>query len=302
YIVSSIWRHNIAGIGPNTLDSELLPPERRSTIVANLVVANGNPEAPTLPLTWPVIGTGIVLAGGVENRVERNLVVGHRDHGIFVTPNQHENFWPAKDNVIRKNIIRRSGRADLALAGPSSTGNCFEANDFETSAPPGLEVFHGCEGLRLPLGWDMLPSLSIVRRVGWANSPEFESSDYRVQPVPPDQALMPGGAAAPVRPAVDVFASLNFELDAMRLPPEAEAYLDGETLESLLPEYARFDAPGLLASLLMRWSYYLPVASVLAGLALAVGGRRRYGAGVLAAGLVASGVILLAGIRSMAGF
>ncbi|MBW2392716.1 MAG: right-handed parallel beta-helix repeat-containing protein, partial [Deltaproteobacteria bacterium] len=146
--MSSIWRHNIAGIGPNTLDSELLPPERRSTIVANLVVANGNPEAPTLPLTWPVIGTGIVLAGGVENVVERNLVVGHRDHGILVTPNQHENFWPATDNVIRKNIIRRSGRADLALAGPSSTGNCFEANDFETSAPPGLEVFHGCEGLR----------------------------------------------------------------------------------------------------------------------------------------------------------
>ncbi|MCP5057661.1 MAG: plastocyanin [bacterium] len=301
YIVSSIWRHNIAGIGPNTLDSELLPPQRRSTIVANLVVANGNPEAPTLPLTRPVLGMGIVLAGGLENVVERNLVVGHQDHGIVVMPNQHENFWPAKDNVIRKNIIRRSGRADLALAGPSSSGNCFEANDFETSAPPGLEVFHGCRGLRLPLGWDMLPSLAVLRRVDWANSPNFESSDYKVQPVPPDQPLMPGGVSAPVRPAVDVFEGLDFDLASAELPPEADAYQGGETPDSLLPDYARASAPGLLVSLLMRWSYYLPAVSALACLALGLAGRWRFGAGILVAGLLVSGILLMIGVRSLAG-
>ncbi|MCP3984985.1 MAG: plastocyanin [bacterium] len=302
YIVSSIWRYNIAGIGPNTLDSELLPPERLTTIVANLVVANGNPDAPTLPLTWPVLGNGIVLAGGVENIVERNVIVGHQDHGILVTPNQHENFWPAKTNVVRENFIRRSGRADLALAGPTSTGNCFEANDFETSAPPGLELVHGCQGLRLPLGWDMLPSLAIYRRVGWANGPEFESADYRLQPVPPVQPSLPGGASAPVRPAVDVFDGLEFDVDQAEVPPEAAAYLKADGSDVELPEYARVEAPGLLVSLLLRWSFYLPVVSVLVGLGIALSGRWRYGAGVLVVGLIVSGAVLMMGVQLLAGF
>lgn len=283
YIVSSIWRNNLAGIAPNTLDSELLPPERESTIVANLVVGNSNADAPTRPLEYPSLGNGIILSGGVRNRVERNLVVGHASHGILVTPNYHRNFWPARDNVVRGNRVRHSRRADLALGGPASTGNCFENNDYETAAPAGLERLHGCAGLRLPLGWDLGAATAMLLRVRHALSPDFASADYRTQPPPPLQAQLPGGASAPVRPAYDVFQRLRFDVEEAQLPPEAAPYLEGEISESALPAFARVEPPGLLLALLWRWSFYLPGAALLLGLAFAL--RRRPGLGVLVFGV-----------------
>ena len=46
-IVNSEWYDNLAGIVPNTLDSELLPPQRDAVIAGNYVHDNGNPDAPT---------------------------------------------------------------------------------------------------------------------------------------------------------------------------------------------------------------------------------------------------------------
>ena len=73
-IVRSTWRRNWAGIVPNTLDSELLPPFRQVDIVGNLVEANHNRGAPGVPLEWGPFGNGIVLGGGNDSRVERNRV------------------------------------------------------------------------------------------------------------------------------------------------------------------------------------------------------------------------------------
>lgn len=47
YLICSVWRHNGAGIVPNTIDGELLPPFHDVTIVGNLVHDNGNTENPT---------------------------------------------------------------------------------------------------------------------------------------------------------------------------------------------------------------------------------------------------------------
>ena len=295
YIVSSIWRDNMAGIVPNTLDSERLPPQREATVVANLVIGNGNRNAPARPLMVPSLGNGILLAGGVRNRVERNVVVGHARHGIFVNPNRHRNFWPARDNVVRGNRVRRSGRADLALGGPFSTGNCFAENDHRTSAPAGLERLHGCGGLRLPLGFDLAPAVGMLLRAHWANSAAYQTADYRSQPPPPPQAQMPGGDAAPVRPAVDVFASLAFDVARAELPPEAAAFLEDEIADAALPPGARVEEPGLAASLLWRWSYYLPGVALLAGLGAALRGRPRRGALLFVAGLLVTLAAMVVG-------
>ena len=289
YIVSSVWRNNLAGIAPNTLDSELLPPERETTVVANLVVGNSNAGAPTKPLEYPSLGNGIIIAGGVRNRVERNVVVGHAGHGILVTPNYHRNFWPARDNAVLRNRVRYSRRADLALSGPFSTGNCFAGNDYETAAPAGLERLHGCKGLRLPLGFDLGSAAAMLLRVRHALT-DFTSSDYRAQPAPPPQAQLPGGAGAPVRPAFDVFEGLHFDVEQAQLPPEAAPYVAGEIAESVLPAFAWVEPPGLLLALLWRWSLYVPGAGLVLGLAFAARGRP--GRGVLAF-LVSVAVALL---------
>jgi plastocyanin len=301
YIVSSVWRDNLAGIAPNTLDSERLPPERETTIVANLVVGNGNADAPMKPLMYPSLGNGILVVGGVRNLVERNVVVGHSRHGIFVTPNYHENFWPATGNVIRGNRVRRSGRADLALGGPGSTGNCFEGNDYRTSAPPGLEALQGCSGVRLPLGYDLVPAVAMGLRARYAVSDAFETSDYRTQPAPPPQPSLPGGAGAPVRPAFEVFAGLHFDVSQARLPAAAAPYLEDEIAEASLPPGARVREPGLGLALLWRWSYALPAAGLLVGVVLAAARRPGRGALVFLASLVLTLAIALWGGWLLAG-
>ena len=65
YLFNNIWRDNMSGIVPNTLDSELNPPGRETTIVGNLVIDNNNYEAPTNRFGLVAKGMGIVVPGRV---------------------------------------------------------------------------------------------------------------------------------------------------------------------------------------------------------------------------------------------
>ncbi|HET9040898.1 MAG TPA: right-handed parallel beta-helix repeat-containing protein, partial [Gemmatimonadales bacterium] len=137
YVVSSIWRNNRSGLVPASLDLELKPPQRETTIAANLIVGNSNRSAPAAPLPSIAYGNGVLIGGGVGNVVERNVIADHEQHGILVTPMFDRNWWPARGNVIRDNRVVRSGRADLALGGPGSFGNCFAGNRYAVAAPAG---------------------------------------------------------------------------------------------------------------------------------------------------------------------
>ena len=75
YIYNNIWRDNMSGIIPNTLDSELNPPGRETTIVGNLVVDNNNYEAPANRFGLVAQGMGIVMPGRVGDIVEKNINV-----------------------------------------------------------------------------------------------------------------------------------------------------------------------------------------------------------------------------------
>jgi plastocyanin len=217
-IVRSTWRRNWAGIVPNTLDSELLPPFRQVDIVGNLVEANHNRGAPGVPLEWGPFGNGIVLGGGNDSRVERNRVRDHVHHGVLVTPNLDEHIWTSSGNRVVGNVVEGSGRADLALAAPAGDGNCFQGNQARTSIPVGLQAFQRCSGLRLPLRMDLSTTLASLGQVAEANTGAYPMNRPEDQPAPPPQPQLPGGAAAPVRPAVDVFAAARVDLDRVPVP------------------------------------------------------------------------------------
>jgi plastocyanin len=217
-IVRSVWRANWAGIVPNTLDSELLPPFRQVDIVGNRVEANHNRDAPGVPLEWGPFGNGIVLGGGNDSRVERNHVLDHVNNGILVTPNLDKHVWTAAGNRVAGNLVEGSGRADLVLAGPAGAGNCFEGNQARTSIPVGLQAFHRCSGPRLPLRMDLSPTLASLGQVAEANTGAYPRNRPEDQPAPPPQAQLPGGAGAPVQPAVDVFQQHRVDLATIPLP------------------------------------------------------------------------------------
>jgi plastocyanin len=251
YVVGSIWRNNRSGLVPASLDLELNPPQRETTIAANLIVGNSNRNAPAAALPAIAFGNGVLIGGGVGNVVERNVIADHEQHGILVTPMYDRNWWPARDNVIRDNRVVRSGRADLALGGPASFGNCFTGNHYRVAAPAGLETFHGCGGLRLPLGFDPLPLVSVVGYRGMTVE-QRSFPDWRDQPVPSAQPTMPAAATAPARPAVRVFEALRFDVAQARLPAGAE-----QVLAEAGNDVASFESPGLAGRIFGSATYWL---------------------------------------------
>ncbi len=193
-IVNSEWYGNLAGIVPNTLDSELLAPQHDAVIAGNYVHDNGNPDAPTLALTYPAFGTGILVTGGRDNLVTNNLVEDSPTYGILVMPIVDAKLWVTEDNVVRDNVVRRSGLADLGLGAPSAGGDCFVNNDFDTSHPPAIELLYPCAGLR-PFpgggGW-MSPTIDSLARYIAVLGGTAPGGDWRTQPAPPNQPQMAG--------------------------------------------------------------------------------------------------------------
>lgn len=86
YLYDNIWQNNMSGIVPNTLDSELNPPGRETTIIGNLVIDNNNYDAPTNRFGLVAKGMGIVVPGRVGDIIEKNIVINHDKYGIVASP------------------------------------------------------------------------------------------------------------------------------------------------------------------------------------------------------------------------
>ena len=266
-IVRSTWRSNVAGIAPNTLDTELLPPVRDVDVVGNTVIDHGRTDVPVLGIEWPTLGNGIILAGAENVRVQRNRIIDSSAHGVLVVPNLSKNFWFSSGNVVRDNAIAGSGVADLALAGPAGGGNCFDGNDARTSVPPGLEAFSGCDGPRLPLRWDTSTLALSAGRVAEANSGVMPDNPVEDGPVPPPQPQMPGGVEAEAQPAMHVFETARVDLDAIELPP---ASADGpQRSQEILMAGLPIAAVGAWSLLFGFYLYFLPGVLLAAWVALA---------------------------------
>src|SRR4029077_2214864 len=77
YIVNSEFANNRAGIVPNAGSYELCYPGRENVIVGNIVHDNNYMDGPGIDNALLAQGNGILLAGSINNDVERNLVYGH---------------------------------------------------------------------------------------------------------------------------------------------------------------------------------------------------------------------------------
>ncbi len=227
YVLNSRFVHNRSGIATTTFDIELEPPGRDTTIVGNVVSDSGlDNEAAGFYATETLAGTGIAMVGTHNNHVEHNLVTRSRNNGILVLPILDRHYWPSTGHVVRNNTVLGSGRADLAAGGFGTIGNCFSDNVYRTSVPWGLEALNGCRRLRVPIASDLSTSMTFFGAIAQVRTGQFTVNDYRTRPVPAAQANLPGGADAPVRPAVHVFAGIRLDLDSIKTPAESTAALN----------------------------------------------------------------------------
>jgi len=235
FIINSTFRLNRAGIVPNSGAYELCYPGRRNTIVGNIVHDNNNDEAPAIDTALLAQGNGILMAGSVENVVERNLVYDHDRTGIATVPFPEEDandvppdpseydtpceetrdqpvpeedanpgtvFWHPTGNRVTGNVVEGSGLADLATATIEGNGvtvaglnNCFSGNTFATTAPADLELLAPCEGAGNGGDWSK-GAFDLVPLIA-DQAPAPPDDTYKHTPEPGDQESMPGADTAP---------------------------------------------------------------------------------------------------------
>ena len=196
-IRDSVWDRNGAGIVPNTYANEALPPQGKTEIFGNTITGSGRARVPIRTALAGFVGVGIGIAGGNENSLHDNRVTGSERYGIavfptarFVTfnPNVPEPGppWRPRGNRIANNVVSGSGRADLALASGSGTGNCFSGNTVGTTLP---RILEGCgatgdRGVASALA-------ARLRRMVNETLRRRRPPPYTAMPAPPAQPTMP---------------------------------------------------------------------------------------------------------------
>lgn len=235
YIINSTFRNNRAGIVPNSGSYELCYPGRSNTIVGNVVHDNNMLDGPGIDVSLLAQGNGILLAGSINNVVERNLVFNHERTGIAAVPFPEEDasdtpppadeldrpceetrddpmpeepvglvLWNATGNRFVGNVVESSGLADIASATialdedsltTAELDNCFSGNTFTTSSPTDLEALAPCDGQGNGGNFE-LGTFDLLELM--TDQPEKPSKDsYKTTPEPPAQETMPGELEAP---------------------------------------------------------------------------------------------------------
>lgn len=184
-IKDSVWRDNVSGIVPNTLDSQSGAPQGHVAggvrIENNDVHANNNLGAPAHSLTYPLFGNGITVAGGTRNDVVDNDVSDQAKYGIAVIPMLDDEFYRPSGNAVERNTVADSGRADLALAAPARN-NSFSNNDYGTSRPAMIERRDGSIG-------DPLVFVGLFKDVLQTEYGDIHRGRVDEQPTPDEETL-----------------------------------------------------------------------------------------------------------------
>ncbi|MEZ5218470.1 MAG: right-handed parallel beta-helix repeat-containing protein [Ilumatobacteraceae bacterium] len=250
-IVNSVFRNNRAGMVPNSGSYELCYPERDTTIIGNAVYSNNETDTPAIDVAILAMGNGILVAGGVQNRIERNRVDDHNKTGIGLVPFLEEDpndvepspdswtrpcaetkndpvpdpdtvpdaiLWDAKQNSVVANVVTGSRVADIAVASLGDVavlGNCFADNEAASSAPLDLEALAPCDGTGTG---DWTAGLIDIGQwlVDAENAPPSVPYDKAVLPPVPVLDGMPDPETAPANPAVNMPPAVD--LDAIGVP------------------------------------------------------------------------------------
>lgn len=204
-IENSIWRDNMVGVVPNTLDSQEGAPQGHSDggirIEGNEIYGNNNLDVPAISNAYAMYGSGVAIAGGQNNDVVNNTIRDHGKYGVVIFPMitdtsatglplrifrghapllSDDHFYRPRDNAVMDNEIRDSGRVDVALASPASS-NAFADNDVGSSRPAMLERRDGSYG-------DPMVFLQVLRDFTQTEVGEYPSGRTEDQPEPdPDR-------------------------------------------------------------------------------------------------------------------
>lgn len=198
----STFENNATGILPNSFDVGLQPPPQRgATFRRNIVRGSGRVPVPRRTPLGGYHGIGIGLVGGVDNVVEANEVTGSARYGIVVaTTLDRETNWVPSGNRVIGNRVSGSGLADLALAGGSGAGNCFEGNQAATIDP--AEAAGVCsvagDGSAAVATEIVQPPPAMLEGLP-------EAPAYSTMPAPANQPTMPPIASTPIDPATDSY-------------------------------------------------------------------------------------------------
>ena len=202
-VANSIWRYNRAGIVPNSGDGEALAPQRKATVIGNLVYSNNNGETPAIGAAKLAQGNGILIAGGNDNFVTKNRVWDHDIGGIVSVLNPDKTVFFANKNRVIGNTVSDSGEGDLATFG--GEGNCFSKNVFKTSKPSNIEEVLPCPtGVGIPA----TDQLDLQKYIDASKPP---SVDYKIAktPKPPVLAGMKNPKGAKALPALGIKAEVK---------------------------------------------------------------------------------------------
>lgn len=188
YVVNSVFRFNRLGITPNSQEMEILAPQAEAVVAGNWVHDNDDPQTPRVPRGY--FGGGIVVGGGLRNKIFRNLVEGHAGAGIQITG--LNDFMP-ENNEITENVVRDNG-TDLVFDADKTNGrgNCFARNTFATSSPALLEKLLPCGGAASPL----TPG-TFVQQPGPPGIPYSQVRTPDPQPSMPDALTAPPETVGP---------------------------------------------------------------------------------------------------------
>ncbi len=246
-IINSTFRFNRAGVVPNSGSYELCYPNRETTIVGNLVYSNNQADTPSIDVALLAMGNGILVAGGVKNDIERNLVYDHDKSGIGLVPYLEDDpndsppppekwsttcvdsktqkpakpgkavLWDSQRNRVIGNVLSDNRQIDLLVASAgtdvSTLGNCFSDNTFTSSAPNKIETLAPCDATGTGDWKDGEYNVA-----AWLGETHPPSVDWKTATLPPlqPQTNMPDAATAPAHPATDV--PFKVDLAAIKVP------------------------------------------------------------------------------------
>jgi hypothetical protein len=200
-IENSVWRNNMVGIVPNTLDSQEGAPQGHVAggirIEGNEIHDNNNLDVPATANAYAMYGSGVAVAGGQRNDVVDNTIRDQGKYGVLIFPMitdtsaatlplrilkghapfiSDDHFYRPRGNAVMDNEVRGSGRVDLALASPAN-GNAFADNDVGSTRPAFLERRDGSYG-------DFMVFLQVLRDFAQTEVGEYPSGRTEEQPEP----------------------------------------------------------------------------------------------------------------------
>jgi hypothetical protein len=251
-VVNSTFRRNRIGVAIGSHTYELCYPQRQATVVGNLVYSNNEADTGVGGPALLAMRNGVLIGGGIANRVERNRIWDHDRTGIAVVPNPEDeptddmpdredwtltcaesrdlpiaeplptfNLWEPYDNRVIGNVLDDNRDVDIAVASITADlptfGNCASSNSFNLTAPAELETLAPCDAPAVDGDWTE-GAYNIVAWLDEADSmpPAVPYTDVVLPPLP-DLDDMADAATSPAAPAHDLPTPID--VDAIGVPP-----------------------------------------------------------------------------------